>query len=92
MNREVPTRRSLLIGAVLAGAAPLAIAGASHAAGGTLAKATAKYQDKPMNGQVCSGCSYWLPGKTPKDKGLCKLVAGPIDPNGWCQLYAAKPK
>lgn len=92
MSRSTPTRRTLLIGAAVAGAAPLAALGAAHAAPGALAKATAKYQDKPMNGQMCSGCRFWLPGKTPKDKGQCQLVAGPIDPNGWCQLYAAKPK
>ena len=86
-----PTRRTLLIGAALIGAAPLAAAQSAQAAG-TLSRAAAKYQDHPQNGQVCSACRYFLAAKAKGQPNLCELVAGPIDANGWCMLYAAKPK
>ena len=45
----------------------------------------AKYQDQPNNGQQCSTCVQFEPPST------CKVVESPISPNGWCQLYMAKP-
>jgi hypothetical protein len=44
-----------------------------------------KYQDQPNNGQQCSTCAQFEP------PSACKLVESPISPNGWCQLYMAKP-
>ena len=44
-----------------------------------------KYQDQPKNGQQCSTCVLFEP------PSACKIVESPISPNGWCQLYAAKP-
>lgn len=68
----------------------LASVGAARAAG-TVPQAAAKYQDHPQaNGQICAGCSYFITGKTKIAMGECKLVAGPISPNGWCQLFAPK--
>ena len=46
---------------------------------------TAKYQDQPNNGKQCSTCALFEPPSS------CKIVESPISPNGWCQLYAAKP-
>jgi hypothetical protein len=86
------TRRSLLIGAAtLAGLPILARPRAASAAGGTLPKTNAKYQDHPNGGNKCSGCVYWIPGAKPDAPGLCKVVAGPIAANAWCILYAPKP-
>jgi hypothetical protein len=45
----------------------------------------AKYQDQPNNNQQCSTCVQFLP------PSACKIVESPISPNGWCQLYTAKP-
>ena len=45
----------------------------------------AKYQDQPNNGQQCSTCVQFEPPSG------CKTVESPISPNGWCQLYTAKP-
>jgi hypothetical protein len=84
------TRRTILIGAAtLAGLAGLA-AGTANAAG-SMPKANVKYQDTPKDGKVCSNCVYYLPGASAKAKGACKIVAGDISPNGWCNMYAAKP-
>ena len=44
-----------------------------------------KYQDQPKNGQQCSTCVQFEP------PSACKIVESPISPNGWCQLYSAKP-
>jgi hypothetical protein len=45
----------------------------------------AKYQEEPKNGQQCSTCVQF---EAPSG---CKIVESPISPNGWCQLYSAKP-
>jgi hypothetical protein len=88
------TRRAILIGAAALPGLPLLAAGAAHAAAaGTLPKANAKYQDKPgAGGQKCSDCTYYIPAasKPATAVGRCKLVAGSITPNGWCQLFAPK--
>ena len=44
-----------------------------------------KYQDQPKDGQQCSTCVQFEP------PSACKTVESPISPNGWCQLYVAKP-
>jgi hypothetical protein len=85
------TRRGLLIGAAVLGGLPLLAAGGAQAAG-TLPQANAKYQDKPgPGGQTCVACTYYVPNAAhPKAAGQCKLVAGSISPDGWCQLFAPK--
>jgi len=47
-------------------------------------KKTAKYQDKPNNGQSCSQCNYFHPPKT------CQLVEGDVSPSGWCSFFLKK--
>jgi hypothetical protein len=90
------TRRAILIGAAtLAGLPLLAAAGSAEAAGGTLPKANAHYVEKPNGAKQCSKCTYFLAGAGPKGAGtkgagLCKVVAGPILPTGYCLLFAPK--
>jgi hypothetical protein len=45
-----------------------------------------QYQESPKGPQECDNCLQFV---TP---GSCKLVEGKINPKGWCQLYAPKPK
>ena len=88
------SRRSLLFrAAALMGLPLLASAGGAQAAG-TLPQATAKYQNKPSpNGQRCDQCAYYVPNAAhPAAAGQCKLVAGSISPQGWCQLFFLKPR
>jgi hypothetical protein len=47
-------------------------------------KATAKYQDKPNNGQSCAQCNFFRPPKA------CQLVEGDVSPSGWCSFFAKK--
>ena len=49
-----------------------------------LAHEVAKYQETPKDDQKCSTCIQFV---TPAS---CKIVADPISPDAWCQLYAAK--
>jgi High potential iron-sulfur protein len=44
----------------------------------------AKYQETPKNNQKCSTCVQFIAPAS------CKIVADPINPNGWCQFYGAK--
>jgi len=37
----------------------------------------------------CSSCAQFLPAQ-PKQCGGCKVLRGPINPNGYCTLYALK--
>lgn len=51
-----------------------------------------KYQDKPEGDKKCSGCVQFIPGKTAKDLGGCKIFAGDteVSPNGYCGAWAKK--
>ena len=83
------TRRVILLRAagLLAGAA---LAGGTQAQA-KLSKVAAKYQTKPNAGKDCDDCIQFVPGKTGKAPGTCKIVEGPISPNGWCIAFAEKP-
>jgi len=46
-----------------------------------------------QNGQVCAACVYFefyasTGGSAPASR--CKLIAGPINPAGWCEVWQAK--
>ncbi|HTU83855.1 MAG TPA: high-potential iron-sulfur protein [Candidatus Acidoferrales bacterium] len=49
-----------------------------------------KYQSTPKNGQKCSDCVLFTPGKTATDNGTCKVITGAISPNGWCTAFAKR--
>jgi hypothetical protein len=85
------TRRAILAAAAALAGLPVLAESSSARAAGTLPKANAKYQETPMNGADCAGCTYFIPGGGPKAPGACKVVAGPISATAWCILYAAKP-
>ena len=91
MTNEVKpaSRRSILIGAALAAAAPMLLPTAASA--GVVTQKNAKYQPTPKGPAKCADCKYFLPGAKPDAMGTCKQVAGAIAPTGWCQFYAKKP-
>ena len=45
-----------------------------------------QYQEKPKGPQECDNCLHFVAPSS------CKMVDGKINPKGWCQLYAPKPK
>jgi hypothetical protein len=78
------TRRALLQGVLAAAILTAASVGAD-----AQQKADPKlvqYQQKPKGDQECDKCLHFEPPDS------CKLVAGKINPKGWCMLYAPKPK
>ncbi len=58
-----------------------------------LAKSLVQYIDAGnMPHMDCDDCIQFVPGKTTRDKGLCKIVEGEIDPHGHCLAFSPKPK
>jgi len=51
-----------------------------------VAQKLVQYQMKPKNNQKCSLCLHFVPPDS------CKVVEGKINPDGWCALFAPKPK
>ena len=49
-----------------------------------------QYQKQPKNGQKCEACLQFVPGGGAGANGTCKVVKGPISPNGWCVAYVKK--
>ena len=71
------SRRLLLQGAAaLGGAIPFIAAGALAA--GKMSQALVAYQDLPKGTQNCANCKLF------EQPSGCKLVEGPVSPNGWC--------
>jgi hypothetical protein len=49
-----------------------------------LAQNIVQYQESPKDGAMCSTCVNFVA------PNACKIVAGTINPNGWCVAYAPK--
>ena len=95
-QRDPVLRRDLIktgIGA-LAGIALVSLAGTKTlAADVKVAKAAMQYEDVSKNaGQDCDDCTHFIPGKTAKASGSCKIVEGQINPHGHCIAFAKKPE
>ncbi len=85
------SRRTLLKGAVVMAGVAVASAFTGKAArAAKQSKASVKYQDTPNGDKQCSTCTFFIPGKTPKANGTCKLVEGSISPQGYCIEYSRK--
>ena len=67
---------------VMAAAAPARAADTAS----QLRKEDVRYQDQPKGNQRCSGCKNFV------GPGACRVVAGSVNPNGWCLLYQANTK
>jgi hypothetical protein len=49
-----------------------------------------QYQEQPKNGQKCADCLQFIPASKQGASGTCKVVEGPINPDGWCAAYVKK--
>jgi hypothetical protein len=80
------TRRGALHAGLAVGVGAIATASASAPAHAQakIAQSMVKYQDHPNNGNYCGICAQFEP------PNACKVVAGVIDPNGWCIAFAPK--
>ncbi len=88
---STPTRRHCLLKAGWALAAtPLILAAGQAQAAGKTAKADVHYQYTPKNDQRCGDCASFLPPASSDGAGTCRIVDGPIPPNGWCELFSKR--
>lgn len=55
-------------------------------------RASMKYKDTPEGDKRCDNCVQFVPGKTPKDLGGCKIFPGDTEvaPQGYCVAWAKK--
>ena len=49
-----------------------------------IAQEAVQYQKTPKDGAQCNKCVNWV------DPNACKIVAGTIEPQGWCVAFAPK--
>ena len=89
---ENSSRRSFLKTATLiAGAVAVPVSFLSKEAyAAKVAKTAMQYQDQPKGELMCSKCMQFIPGKSAKAKGTCKVVDGAISPQGWCLAFTPK--
>ena len=52
-------------------------------------KRAVNYQSAPRDGRQCAGCRYYIPDKDGDGLGACAIVAGRIEPDGWCASYVS---
>ncbi len=85
-DRNGTSRRDMLrTGAMLAaGVAGVAAASSARAEEEKIAQELVQYQNTPKDGQECDKCAQWV------DPDACKIVAGKINPKGYCVAYAPK--
>ena len=55
---------------------------------GTAAKSAVQYQDHPKGTSFCANCANFIPSRKAGVPGHCTIVAGDINPKGWCLAYA----
>ena len=87
-RRNMLCRSSVILGAIvltrLATHSPPAEAGSAN-------KAMLHYQDTPKDGKMCADCSAYTPPSSPDaGAGTCKVLAGPVNPQGWCMAFSRR--
>ena len=65
-------------------AATIAIASRARAQDEKLAQEVVQYQEMPKDGAQCNKCVNWIA------PNACTIVAGTINPSGWCVAFAPK--
>ena len=83
------SRRNLLkLGSIAVVMLPMA----AYAAKNDALRTAMKYKDTPEGDKNCSNCLQFVPGKTAKDLGGCKIFAGDteVSPTGYCTAWVKK--
>ena len=82
-SNDKSTRRQIMRAGIVAIGGVLAVS-VSAQAQDKIAQAQVQYQPTPKDGNKCSACvNFDAPA-------ACKIVAGKIDPEGWCIAFAPK--
>jgi hypothetical protein len=92
---DMPRRAALRggLGAIAVVAIAWIAPGSAAAASDKVSKAAVQYTETGnVAGKDCDDCSQFLPGKSVKDPGTCKIVEGDISPHGHCLAFTPKPK
>ena len=84
MNESGTSRRGLLKTGAALMTGGLVMAGAARAQDQKIEQSLVQYQNMPKDGAECDGCVNWVA------PNACKIVAGQINPKGWCVAYAPK--
>jgi hypothetical protein len=85
-RRNMLRRSSVVLGAIIL--TPL-VASSPPAKAGSMNKGMLHYQDSPKDGKMCADCAAYTPPPSPEaGTGTCKIVAGPVNPQGWCMAYS----
>ncbi len=83
--RNLDTTRRIAIKSGLGAVAGLTgVAATARAQDEKIAQNLVQYQENPKDGNECDGCVNWVA------PNACKIVAGNINPKGWCVAYAPK--
>jgi hypothetical protein len=52
---------------------------------------TLEYVDRSMiAAQICEKCQQWIEPASPDQCGGCKVLKGPVHPQGHCKVFVAK--
>lgn len=84
------TRRTFVANAIVLPALAGLLLAETTTARAKGSQAQFKYQTSPKNGQKCSQCALFIPGKSATANGSCKIVDGTISPSGWCTAFSKK--
>jgi hypothetical protein len=87
MSADLQRRKWLINGAVAITLLPLLVVSRQASAKTNAAlRAQFKYQDTPKENMSCISCLEFIPGKSDKDLGGCKILPADdeISPNGYC--------
>jgi hypothetical protein len=83
MNDTVnKSRRGVIKAGLMLATAGAAVAGTARAQDQKIEQSLVQYQQTPKDGAECDKCVNWAP------PNACKIVAGTINPKGWCVAYA----
>lgn len=90
MDKLQKERRQLLArGMIMLAGIPVLTLG-RVALAGKASKSDFHYQDHPSEGKRCADCAEFLAAQAADSAGACRIVAGPISPNGWCMAFTKK--
>jgi hypothetical protein len=90
MSTDLVRRKFLKSTSVAISLVPLAAFVPQARAGSNKAlRSQLKYQDTPQDGKSCTSCLEFIPAKSDKALGACKVIPGDdeISPNGYCALW-----